>query len=61
MNGYYFSVCRMAEIKAETIPGHTKHARQEIREPFGKEPSGSWNAVLIGGSWHLLDVKWSSE
>lgn len=53
---------RIANIETATVTGNTKHAHYEIGDTFDAEKhSGTWSAVFVNGSWHLLDVAWSSK
>lgn len=51
------TLCDYAGICSEIIMGYAKPDPRSGRR-FGT--NHTWNAVQIGGTWHLLDVTWSS-
>ncbi len=51
--------CQRANIKSEVIEGYAKVFGYKKGQTFG-ESNHAWNAVLIYGSWYLLDVTWAT-
>ena len=52
------SLCSHAGIRAEVIHGYGKTEPARVHQRFNA--NHSWNAVMIDGSWKLLDVTWAS-
>jgi len=54
------AMCNLSGIESKMISGYAKTSYKEIGVIFTKT-NHAWNAVRIGGKWHLLDVTWASE
>ncbi len=48
-------LCKCSGVKAITITGYLKHQYVDLGDPF-YIPDHSWNAVLIGSTWKLVDL-----
>ncbi len=55
----FVELCKLSNIKAETILGISKSSANEIGV-HNNIKNHAWNAVKIDGSWKLLDLTWSS-
>lgn len=51
----YQRLCKDVGIKVEVIHGFTKN----FKPIDSSKPNHSWNAVLLNGSWQLLDITWA--
>jgi hypothetical protein len=54
----FADMCGYAGLKAFVIDGHSK---QGDYPPKMEEADHAWNAVLIDGTWQLLDVTWAAD
>ncbi len=54
----FAEMCQYAGLKAVVVEGHSK---QGNNPPEMEEADHAWNAVLIDGSWELLDVTWAAD
>jgi hypothetical protein len=52
-------LCRQAGVQAVTVIGHAR-VRGEARGVIGPESGHAWNAVRLGGGWHLVDATWGA-
>ena len=55
----YTYLCSLTGLKSVIIPGTSKTSHAEI----GRLPTRgdhTWNAVMIGGQWKLVDVTWAA-
>ncbi|XP_061412607.1 kyphoscoliosis peptidase [Lethenteron reissneri] len=56
--GLVYEMCRHVGVECEEVIGYGKTLRHG---PFQLEDSNhAWNAVRIGGRWHLLDACWGA-
>lgn len=54
------AMCDAAGIPCKTITGHAKsYAGDDIPKDM-RESDHAWNAVKLGGRWHLVDVTWAA-
>lgn len=54
----FSTMCEYACIKAEVICGYANGASNKGTPKFGV--NHYWNAVMLDGSWYLLDATWAS-
>lgn len=54
----FTTLCEYAGIRAEIIAGYARPNGLKPVLKFGV--NHYWNAVMVDGDWHLLDVTWSS-
>ncbi len=58
--GYAFlfkSLCKDVGISAEVVHGFTKDYSGKIQK--NKQPSHTWSAAKLNGSWQLIDITWA--
>lgn len=54
-------LCRHADIECVTIHGYGRGVGFDVFEvERDLAPNHDWNAVRIGGNWHLIDVTWDA-
>ncbi|XP_061098728.1 kyphoscoliosis peptidase-like [Conger conger] len=58
--GLFQEMCRVAGIECETVSGHSKGAGYTLGKRFSGDGDHAWNAVRLGGRWHLLDSTWGA-
>ncbi|KAJ8270177.1 hypothetical protein GJAV_G00111220 [Gymnothorax javanicus] len=58
--GIFQEMCRIAGIECERVSGYSKGAGYEVGNRFTGDTDHAWNAVRLGGSWHLLDSTWGA-
>jgi Transglutaminase-like superfamily len=54
----FATLCELAGIRSEVIVGYARTGSNKPSKGFGV--NHYWNAVMIEGKWHLLDVTWAS-
>lgn len=54
----FTTLCDDAGIRSEIIMGYARTGTNKPAQRFGV--NHYWNAVMIDGIWHLLDVTWAS-
>ena len=42
------------------VRGHAKGFGYPAGQPLAAPPDHAWNAVRLGGAWHLLDATWGA-
>jgi hypothetical protein len=58
----YETLCSHANLHCKTLTGLAKGADYKPGMKFsGQQSHHSWNAVLIGGIWHLVDCHWAAR
>jgi hypothetical protein len=56
------TLCQYAGVQCKLISGYAKGADYEPGQHFtGQECRHSWNAVLIHGTWQLIDCHWAAR
>ncbi|XP_061118087.1 kyphoscoliosis peptidase-like [Conger conger] len=58
--GLFQEMCRGAGIQCETVSGYAKGLGYKLGKHFSGDTNHAWNAVRLGGSWHLLDSTWGA-
>ncbi|XP_041120510.1 kyphoscoliosis peptidase-like [Polyodon spathula] len=58
--GLFKEMCYFAGIDCVEVSGYSKGFSYVPGKPFSRDPDHSWNAVSLGGSWHLLDSTWGA-
>ncbi|XP_064197224.1 kyphoscoliosis peptidase [Anguilla rostrata] len=58
--GLFQEMCRVAGIECETVSGYSKGAGYKLGKRFNGDTNHAWNAVRLGGRWHLLDSTWGA-
>ena len=60
----FVRLCEEAGIEAEYVTGQSREYSPEVSERlsrlFGRQIGHAWNAVKLGGRWHLLDATWGA-
>jgi transglutaminase/protease-like cytokinesis protein 3 len=60
----FVRLCQEAGIESDYLTGHSREyggkMNEQFRQIFGKQIRHAWNAVKLGGQWHLLDVTWGA-
>ncbi|NXP24619.1 KY peptidase, partial [Scytalopus superciliaris] len=56
----FVQMCSIAGIPCKKLVGHAKGYGYKIGQTFRGESDHAWNAVYLGGRWHLLDSTWGS-
>ena len=51
-------MCRLSKIPCEVVPGYPKTPRNA--SPDLSTANHTWNVVLLGGKWYLLDATWGA-
>uniref|UniRef100_UPI00398F58ED kyphoscoliosis peptidase n=1 Tax=Pristiophorus japonicus TaxID=55135 RepID=UPI00398F58ED len=59
-SGLFCEMCRIAGIACTEIEGYSKGYNYDVGKKFKGEADHAWNAVFLGGRWHLLDSTWGA-
>lgn len=54
------NMCTSAGLECQVIVGFAKSYPSEHIPMNMKVPNHAWNAIRLGGDWHLVDITWSS-
>ncbi len=55
----FMEMCSYAGLRCLTVDGYGRNGTETIGEEI-IEPNHSWNVVLIGNEWKVIDVTWAS-
>lgn len=58
--GLFETLARHAGLEAVTVTGQAKGFGYRPGRPFGTPADHAWNAVRLGGRWHLVDCTWGA-
>ena len=53
------SLCKIAGINAQVVPGYVREPWYEARDTFFLD-THAWNVVQVDGEWKIIDVTWAS-
>ncbi len=54
------AMARQAGLEARKVSGHARGFGYRVGQPLAGPADHAWNAVRLGGRWHLLDATWAA-